>query len=163
MRWCRSYQVLAAIFVEGTLENSLDIPEVSIAEVCGADDNVVTSHRRPVASMCIMHTVCPSKRKKVKCVGVNNITNHRTHRLDSVRHESQGCPGADGEGGRAFSDSLLTARGDSPNSAAHQNRRLRHSGLLCSSHTLSLTLSLLPSSLSRSLRQHALVSSLISC
>lgn len=51
------YQVLAAILIEGTPENSLDVPEVSIAEVCGADDNVVTSHWRPVASMCKMHTV----------------------------------------------------------------------------------------------------------
>lgn len=51
-----SYQVFVAILAEGTSENSLDVSKVSIAEVSGADDNVVTRHGGPEASM---HRVQP--------------------------------------------------------------------------------------------------------
>lgn len=55
-RWRRkragdNYQVLVAVLAEGPSENSLDVPKVAVAEVRGADDDVVTRHEAPAASM----------------------------------------------------------------------------------------------------------------
>lgn len=38
------YQSFVAVFAEGTSENSLDVAKVPIAEMRGADDNVITLH-----------------------------------------------------------------------------------------------------------------------
>lgn len=53
--------MFVAILDERTSENSLDVSKVSIAEVRGADNNIVTRHGGPEASM---HS--PTKREQNK-------------------------------------------------------------------------------------------------
>lgn len=52
--------MFVAILDERTSENSLDVSKVSIAEVRGTDNNIVTRHGGPEASM---HTVQPKESK----------------------------------------------------------------------------------------------------
>lgn len=54
--------MFVAVLDERTSENSLDVSKVSIAEVRGADNNIVTRHGGPEASM---HTV-QTKREQNK-------------------------------------------------------------------------------------------------